>query len=262
MNAIYDKIGENYDATRQADGEILQEFRSLLGLVANGIYLDVACGTGNYTSAMARFGGKWCGFDQSEKMLAEARTKSGLVNWACFDVENTDYKNGSFDGAICSLAIHHFPDLNRAFGEISRVLKNTAPLVIFTSTRAQMERYWLNEYFPCMMKASCKQMPALEAIETAVEASGLTIGYSKPFFVTPALKDLFLYSGKQRPEMYLSQKVRNNISSFRSFCPEEELNSGLKQLAEDIESGEINNVVKKYSSNLGDYLFVVACKIE
>lgn len=57
MCAIYDRIGDGYDTTRRADPEILEIFRELLEVRDDGIYLDVACGTGNYTAGIAKVWG-------------------------------------------------------------------------------------------------------------------------------------------------------------------------------------------------------------
>ena len=260
MNTIYDKIGSGYDTTRKADPYILSQLNQFLEIKEHHNYLDVACGTGNYTSEMARFGGHWSAFDQSEIMLSEAKQKSKVVQWSKYDVENTSFESSYFDGAICSLAIHHFPDLSKAFNEISRVLKPSAHMVLFTATPEQMYGYWLNEYFPNMMRASCEHMPTLTAIENAINPHGLTIESTHPFFITPELLDFFLYSGKQRPDIYLQQHVRDGISSFRNLCSNKELETGLSKLQNDIATGVINDVIQKYRNDIGDYLFVVIAK--
>jgi ubiquinone/menaquinone biosynthesis C-methylase UbiE len=262
MTAIYDQIGEGYDTTRKGDPGILSDLITLLDIQKEKTYLDIACGTGNYTAALSELGGKWHAFDQSEKMLCEARTKSENVNWHEFDVGKIDLKQSFFDWAICTLAIHHFPNLLSAFTEISRVLKPNAKWVLLTATPEQMRSYWLCHYFPVMMERSCEQMPSLEVAEEAMSASGLKIDSTKPFFITPELQDFFLYSGKQRPEMYLSPKVRGGISSFPNFCSESELGNGLSKLQRDIESGEIERVREDYRRELGDYLFIVASKVQ
>ena len=260
MNAIYDRIGDGYDTTRRADPQILEVLHELLEIREECTFLDIACGTGNYTARLAGHGGRWHAFDQSETMLAEARGKSVAIEWQNFDIEKTDYPDNYFDAAMCSLAIHHFKDLSRAFREIARVLKPGGRLVIFTSTPDQVAGYWLYEYFPRMMQASCTQMPSLAALEQAMRPYDLQISYTQPFFITPELQDFFLYSGKQRPAMYLSEDVRRGISSFRNFCSDSELNMGLELLEKNIRSGHINNVIDKYENLLGDYLFVVAIK--
>lgn len=258
MNVIYDQIGNNYDTTRKADPHIVRKLADLINVESNKKYLDIACGTGNYTCELSKRGGQWFGFDQSEKMLQEAKLKTDLIAWSCFDVTHLGYDNEEFDGAICSLAIHHFPNLDLAFAEIARVLKPNSKLVIFTSTPAQMQNYWLTHYFPEMMEKSCLQMPSIESIQNLLTNCDLKITTTEPFFITPDLKDFFLYSGKFRPHIYLSQSVRNGISSFKNFCSESELESGLTRLAADIESEKINITLNEKS--LGDYMFITLRK--
>jgi len=260
MASIYDKIGKEYDTTRKVDPQILSTLASLLDVEDGQRYLDIACGTGNYAIELAASGGKWFAFDHSEKMLAQARSKSTLIDWRQYDVAQLGYEDNFFDAAICTLAIHHFPDLDIAFREIARVLKPDGKLVIFTATPAQMKGYWLNRYFPQMMAGSCEEMPAFDAIRETLSRVNFSIESIQPFFIGPDLQDFFLYSGKQRPEMYLSSRVRNGISSFHKFCSDTELTRGLDQLRKDIDSGTIKGNMQKYESEIGDYLFVSALK--
>lgn len=256
MAAIYDKIGIKYDTTRRADPFILSRLGALLEVKRSRNYVDIACGTGNYTSELANLGGEWFAFDQSKKMLKEARIKSSLVTWKQLDVTATDFDDDYFEGATCSLAIHHFPDLERAFKEIGRILRPGGKFIIFTATPDQMYSYWLHHYFPIMMERSCNKMPTLEVLEANLAQAGISLEITEPFFITPDLQDFFLYSGKQRPKMYLSESVRNGISSFHEFCSHSELNCGLSRLRDDIETGAIKAIIEKFENEHGDYLFV------
>ena len=47
----------------------------------SGNYLDIACGTGNYTAILAQDGGAWIRIELSSKMLTEASGKSSQVQW-------------------------------------------------------------------------------------------------------------------------------------------------------------------------------------
>jgi ubiquinone/menaquinone biosynthesis C-methylase UbiE len=64
MTKIYDEIGNGYDTTRKADPTILSMISMHLKVELNKNYVDVACGTGNYTTEIARLGGHWSAFDQ------------------------------------------------------------------------------------------------------------------------------------------------------------------------------------------------------
>lgn len=133
-------------------------------------------------------------------------------------------------------------------------------MVIFTATPEQMRHYWLGHYFPEMMRASASCMTSFSVLKTTLEQAGFHTVEKQPFFVSNELQDWFLQAGKYRPEIYLDQKVRDGISSFHLFAKPDELEKGLKQLKNDIDSGEIDKIIKSYESDEGDYLFVTAEK--
>lgn len=54
--ALYDAIGQTYDTTRGPDPEIIRTLLQLLLPISQGRYLDVACGSGNYTDVLAQNG--------------------------------------------------------------------------------------------------------------------------------------------------------------------------------------------------------------
>jgi predicted TPR repeat methyltransferase len=70
MPALYDRIGSSYARSRRADAAIAQTLADQLRLTPFGTYLDLGCGTGNYTVALGAMGGVWRGVDVSEVMLA------------------------------------------------------------------------------------------------------------------------------------------------------------------------------------------------
>ena len=147
MAATYDTIGEGYDGTRRADVRLVERLIGHLAPVPGGRYLDLACGTGNYTAALAARDIDIAGVDASGVMLDAARAKAPAIAWSKGRAEDLPYADGAFDGVMCSLAIHHFGDVGAAFAEVARVL-GRGRLVILTTTPAQIAGYWLNWYFP------------------------------------------------------------------------------------------------------------------
>jgi len=262
MKTPYDRIGIGYDATRQADRWIVSRLARKLRIEPSERYLDVACGTGNYTIALASYGAHMTGVDASREMLDAARAKapgSAQLEWRLAGVEALPYATGIFAGAVCTMAIHHFEDLAGAFREVSRVLDPaTGRLVIFTSTPEQMNRYWLGRYFPTMMQRSVQRMPSFESVVAALKAAGLPEIDTELYSVKPDLEVGFLYSGKLWPTRYLDAGIRAGMSSFAALADDAEIEAGVSALADDIESGRIADVIGNAHHNDGDYLFICA----
>lgn len=213
---LYDNIGTGYDTTRRADSYIADRLAYNLAIVDTETYLDVACGTGNYTAALASRGGKWYGVDEASRMIKAARQKTDAVAWYRADATALPFHDGLFSGALCTCAIHHFNALEAVFKEAYRVLAQ-GRLVIFTATREQMHGYWLNEYFPNAMKKSIEQMPDIDEVQEALTRAGFQVAYTEPYEIQTDLQDFFLYSGKHRPGIYLSESVRTGISTFHPW---------------------------------------------
>jgi SAM-dependent methyltransferase len=257
--AKYDEIGVGYDATRRPDPRIVGRLRALLRLETGGRYLDVGCGTGNYTVSLAASGLAMVGLDQSETMLGAARAKGPHVEWRRGDVDRLPFPDGTFRGAVCTLAIHHFSDLAAAFGEVYRVL-GRGRFVIFTAMPEQMRGYWLGAYFPEALERSIRQMPALDAVSGALTGAGFRVAAVELWEVPPDPIDVFLYAGKHRPELYLDPAVRRGISTFAKLADAGEVEQGLARLRADIETGRVKDVMAAHAHDGGDYSFVVAEK--
>lgn len=260
MAIKYDLIGKDYNTTRKADPYLTQRLSEHLNPSANGVYLDIGCGTGNYTCELSKSGARWIGIDPSIRMLEIAAHKDPGVDWRIGTAEDIPLAEEAVDGIIAFLTIHHWKDLKIGFEEIYRVLKKDGTVVFFTSTPEQMERYWLNHYFPQMLKDSMEQMPDLKRIEKNMAESGLQITEVELYQVRSDLTDHFLYCGKHRPELYLENQIRRGISSFSSLANKSEIEQGLKVLRSDIETGKIQEIVTSYSNDLGDYLFLTGKK--
>jgi ubiquinone/menaquinone biosynthesis C-methylase UbiE len=79
--SLYDCVGTHYDVTRRADPYLVERLIQHLDAERPGTYVDVACGTGNYTLAVAQTSLRMHGIDQSPRMIAAARKKGLAVSW-------------------------------------------------------------------------------------------------------------------------------------------------------------------------------------
>ncbi len=258
----YNRIGVDYNNTRKADPHLTSRMAFHLQLSANKTYLDIGCGTGNYTKALQSIQGNFVGIDPSEVMLAKAAQVPSEIIWKKGTAENTGLEHESVAGILASLTIHHWTNLEAGFMEMYRVLKPFSRILIFTSSPPQMEGYWLNHYFPRLMKASIKQMPTEEKVKIAMEKAGFRVSNTENYFVQKDLTDLFLYCGKDNPELYFNSQIRKGISSFSDLANKQEVETGLTKLRADIDEGRVNKVMDSYSNFKGDYIFISAIKFQ
>lgn len=257
MSLKYNQIGKGYNQTRKADPYIANRMAQLLEPNRIGTYLDIGCGTGNYTDFIQKIGIKLIGIDPSIEMLRKAETKNRHVHWKLGTAEKTGLKDATVDGIMGTLTMHHWTNHKNAFIELNRVLKPGGKIVFFTSTPKQMKGYWLNHYFPNMMQESIEQMPSNELIFDLMNQHNFTITYTENYNVQLDLEDQFLYCGKEQPELYFDPTIRNGISSFTALANLHEVESGLKALRQDIARRKITEVVQSYRNINGDYLFIV-----
>jgi SAM-dependent methyltransferase len=91
-------------------------------------WIDVACGPGVISRAMANRVGSVNGVDLTPAMIEEAERRAreeGVdnVSFALGDATALDYPDASFDGAITRLSLHHIPAPDRVVAEMARVVR-------------------------------------------------------------------------------------------------------------------------------------------
>ncbi len=258
QSIVYNSIGIGYNSTRCADPYLSERLYQLLNPESGKLYLDIGCGSGNYTLELAKRGIAFWGMDPSAIMLDEAKSKFSEINWLFGFAENIPLKDEQFDGAIATLTIHHWNNLEISFTEINRVLKPGSRLVIFTSTPEQMQGYWLNYYFPNMMTEANNKMPSLTKVENALNNAGMKIIVTEKYFVRDDLQDLFLYSCKNQPELCFDENIRNGISTFALQSNKDEVQNGLSNLRLDIDNNYLKAIKRQYENDFGDYLFIIS----
>jgi ubiquinone/menaquinone biosynthesis C-methylase UbiE len=92
--------------------------------------LDLGCGTGVVTLALAERGFKVIALDHSSEMIEIARQKARSLNlltqiqFIIGDVEHLEFNDEEFDGVTCQGVLHHLRDMSLSLTELSRVLKH------------------------------------------------------------------------------------------------------------------------------------------
>lgn len=252
----YDKIGNQYNTTRQADPYLSKVMYEYLSQSGNGPFLEIGCGTGNYTRALHDRGLEIMGVDPSELMLATANANHPHITFQKGTAEEPGLPQNYFRGILAMLTIHHWTDLAKGFQALDQICQLGARMVIFTSTPSQMDGYWLNHYFPEMLKQSKIQMPTLERVLEGMANTRFELEETQPYSIAQDLKDLFLYNGKHDPEIYFNPQIRHGISSFSALAHQPEVAAGLAALRADIDSGKMADIIQSYKNDKGDYLFL------
>lgn len=90
--------------------------------------LDVACGPGIVTGALAAAGVIMAAVDLTTAMLRQCPPSAGLR--ACADACRLPFGAGVFDLAVCRNALHHFDDPAPIAAEIARVLRPGGRLIV------------------------------------------------------------------------------------------------------------------------------------
>jgi malonyl-CoA O-methyltransferase len=137
--------GEAYDRSAGEYDDLLRHnaegARRLVAAIPAGRYdriLDVGCGTGFVTQAMAdRFGTRRAtGVDPSEGMLARFREKLGgrlELDLVHAGVHDMDVPDGAFDAVVSGMAFHWFPRQEAAVHAMARRVASGGVLAILAS---------------------------------------------------------------------------------------------------------------------------------
>jgi ubiquinone/menaquinone biosynthesis C-methylase UbiE len=255
--ALYDRIGIGYDTTRSADPYLCSRLVHHLKPASGARYLDVGCGTCNYTGALSDAGLRMIGLEVSSAMLLRARQKRPALELVRASADAIPFGAGAFAGATCTFVHHHLADPVAAFAEVRRVLVDGARLVVLNATAEQTRHYWLFEYFPRAMENATRPYERFVATDALVSA-GFQVEVTELYEVKEDLRDWFLYCGKHHPERYLDPRVRAGISFFANAPDAQEIDRGAARIAADMKSGRIADVMRAYAWDGGDYMFTVA----
>ena len=169
-------ISTRYDAARKLPDETvkfwLERLAAHVGRGAVETIVDLGCGTGRFSSALARFfGAEVYAVDPSMKMLEVARAQAddARVHFLEGRAEHIPLGDAVADLIFMSMVYHHIADKAAAFGEFRRVIKPVGHLAVRTATREQLDSYLWLRFFPTAREIESQRTPAADAlIETAL----------------------------------------------------------------------------------------------
>ena len=117
------------------DAALTQRFIDALGEAARGSVLDVACGPGILSAAIAKAARQVVACDLTPQMLTKAAQRcadAGLDNVTFREGNATElpFADAAFDAVVTRLSVHHFDRPGRAMSEVFRVLRPGGSFVI------------------------------------------------------------------------------------------------------------------------------------
>ncbi|MCP5353286.1 MAG: methyltransferase domain-containing protein [Chromatiales bacterium] len=254
--ALYDDAAPRYDLVRRADPDIAHRLARLLKLGDDDPALDLACGTGNYTLALNAMGGHWLGVDANRAMLDRAIAKAPTLDWINARAEQLPFANEHFESVSTVLSVHHYTDKLAAFTEVRRVTRSR--FATFACTREQTANYWIWHYFPRFKAPYLATLPSQREMSVALRRAGFRRVTWQPYWVSPHLRDGFLYAGKFDPSVYLDPIRRAGMSTFSVLDDPSLFTDGLAALQHDVDTGAWHRQLARSNDRDGDYLFGLA----
>jgi len=115
-------------AAVMTSAETLGALVELVPADAGARWLEPACGTGLVSRALAAKVGSVVGIDLTAAMLEQAKrgaADEGIekTSFSVGDATALEFADGSFDGAVTRLSLHHIPVPGRAIAEMARVVR-------------------------------------------------------------------------------------------------------------------------------------------
>ena len=127
---------EDYDVfTPDSSARLIDAFRRMTGLTPGSRVADLGCGSGAFSTLLQNAGYSVVGLDISPKLIAVGWRKHPGIELIEGDIENLPWTAGSFDGALLSGVVHHFPDPGRCANEVHRVLRAGGRFMAFDPNR-------------------------------------------------------------------------------------------------------------------------------
>jgi len=224
--ADFDRIASTYDAGRGLPDDAMDVWRlALLRHLPDRSPLpplDLGCGTGRFSAAIARWlGARVIGIDPSPAMLHAALASDDPgVSYLLGRGEHLPLADSACDVAWLSTVIHHFSDLPAVASELRRVLRPGGAVVIrsWFPGRADVTHF---RYFPGAKKIA-ETFPTIEAVEASFAPAG---------FSRQALESVTQVSARSLREA--CERLRHRADTTLQLLTDEEFEEGMRALEAD-----------------------------
>ena len=217
---------ERYDELRPLRESWWRRFDVLVeeGDLRGRRVLDVGCGTGALTTALAeRVAARVWGVEPSEEMIAVARRRaSRTVGLKQGRAETLPFRDAWFERVVMTLVVH-LVDRPTAFAEALRVLVPGGRLMIATFAHEHFETYWARSFFPSLAAVDRARFPSERELRDELAEAGFT-----PVRIVP------LRDAETVDRATALERLRGrHISTFALLDPEE-VRAGIEQAEREL----------------------------
>jgi SAM-dependent methyltransferase len=221
VTALYETIGQTYASTRVPDHRIAAQLVAALGTART--VLNVGGGAGNYEPVDRTV----VAVDPSVVMLRQRTNTTTVVQGVA---EALPFANNSFEVAMGTFTLHHWPDLAQGLAEVKRVAARQVFLMYEPSFAYNM---WILRYFPEILDLPHEQRaPSVNDISALLSVTEVQV-----VPVPSDCTDGFGGAYWARPEMYLEPSVQAGMSML-AVLPDQIRAAGTQRLRSALESGQ------------------------
>ena len=217
--AHYDEIGLGYAIRRCTDPTIYAALARELETATT--LLNIGAGAGSYEPSDASL----VALEPAWTMLTQRPSTAHPAVQG--NAEQLPFPDKSFSHCMTVLSMHHWQNRARAFAEINRVTKER---FVAISWNPEASPFWLTrDYFPGIHAHDVDIFPGLAELHAHFDELQV-----QALPIPENCEDGFLAAFWKRPEAYLSEEIRQSISSFAALP---QLQQGLAALRTDLDSG-------------------------
>lgn len=135
VERMFDRIAPRYEAMNRLmtfgiDRGWRRRAIDLLDLRGGELVLDLGCGTGDLSRAVAERGARPLGLDPSQGMLEVARRSDPALGWIRGEGERLPLSAASVDAVVSGFALRNLANLSQAFAECARVVRRGGRMVL------------------------------------------------------------------------------------------------------------------------------------
>jgi len=226
MTIAYDTLAPDYARHRDGYDYVLAVLEALLHRSPGQTVLEVGCGTGVYSVAMAETGADVVyGLDLSRQMLRRAPARGGVVRLqgAATALPFVDH---ALDMIFSINVVHHIENIGDYFREAFRVLQPGGMFCTATDSEAIIKRRVpLSRYWPATMPVELARYHDLETLRGEMAALGFVGIDGCEEGMSFTLSDAAAY--------------RDKAFSCLQLIPEDAFQEGLRSMESDLRSGPL-----------------------